>query len=521
MWAMAKSSTQFLCSECGWSGPKWYGRCPGCGQWGTVEEFHEARPASGGAGTGSRTAAPGRTSRTVAGTVAAASAALPIDQVDMDGATRTSTGFEEFDRVLGGGVVPGSVTLLAGEPGIGKSTLLLQTAANIARTCRNDEGMGSEGVAAADTSAQAHANETAHAHGHAAANPGAADRAGATVLYISGEESQAQVRLRASRIGAVEPNLLLASTTDLATALGLIETHRPALAIVDSAQTIVSQEVDGISGGSTQVREVASALIDTAKSLDIPVFLVGHVTKDGTIAGPRTLEHLVDVVCQFEGDPDTALRMLRAVKNRFGPTDEVGCFDMSGEGIEEVTDPAGLFLSGGTDGSGAGEAPVEGTCVTFTLDGHRSLPIEVQALVTASVLPTPRRAVNGVEANRIAMLTAVLYRHGRVNLLANDLYVSTIAGGLAKEPACDLAVVAALASAAKHTPIARTTCAIGEISLTGQVRPAPRIEHRLREAARLGFTRAIIPPLRKRIAIEGMELVQSSTLRDALAALGL
>lgn len=466
---MAKSSVQYLCSECGWNGPKWYGRCPECGQWGTIEEFHEARTAA----ASSRTAAPGRTARTTAGTVSARHSARPITQIDTDTVTRMPTGFGEFDRVLGGGIVPGSVVLIAGEPGIGKSTLLLETAGNIAR-------------------AQA--------------------AAGGKVLYISGEESAAQVRLRATRINAVEGNLLLASTTDLATVLGLIEQERPALAIVDSAQTIVSQDVDGISGGSTQVREVASALIDTAKSLDVPVLLVGHVTKDGSIAGPRTLEHLVDVVCQFEGDPETALRMLRAVKNRFGPTDEVGCFDMSGEGIEEVSDPSGLFLS-------AGETPVEGTCVTFTLDGHRSLPIEVQSLVTASVLPTPRRAVNGVDSNRIAMLTAVLYRHGKVNLLANDLYVSTIAGGLAKEPACDLAIVAALASAAKSKPIARTTCAVGEISLTGQVRPVPRLEYRLREAARLGFTTAVAPVSRKRIAIAGLTIVEVGTLRDALSAL--
>ena len=473
---MAKSSVQYVCSECGWSGPKWVGRCPECNQWGTVEEFHEARPSAG-----TRTAAPGRTSRTQSTIVpqTARAAAKPITEVGTESVRRLATGFTEFDRVLGGGVVPGSVTLIAGEPGIGKSTLLLQTAGNIAREVASSGG---------------------------------------TVLYISGEESQAQVRLRATRIDAVEPNLLLASTTDLATALGLIEQNRPALAIVDSAQTIVSQEVDGISGGSTQVREVASALIDTAKTLDIPVFLVGHVTKDGSIAGPRTLEHLVDVVCQFEGDSETALRMLRAIKNRFGPTDEVGCFDMSGEGIEEVTDPAGLFLS---EPGGDAAQPVEGTCVTFTLDGHRSLPIEVQALVTNSVLPTPRRAVNGVDSSRIAMLVAVLYRHGKLNLLANDLYISTIAGGQAKEPACDLAIVAALASAAQRTPIARTTCAIGEISLTGQVRPAPRMEHRLREAARLGFTVAVVPTPRKAIDIPGLKLVEVSTLADALNALGL
>ncbi|WEV72068.1 DNA repair protein RadA [Bifidobacterium sp. ESL0790] len=469
---MAKNSTQYVCSECGWNGVKWYGRCPECGQWGTVEEFHEARPA-----TASRTAAPGRTSRTQAssGVVAGSAAAKPITEISTESTTRIPTGFEEFDRVLGGGIVPGSVVLVAGEPGIGKSTLLLETAGNVARN---------------------HPKKS--------------------VLYISGEESQAQVRMRASRINALEENLLLAATTDLATVLALIEQEKPSLAIVDSAQTIVSQDVDGISGGSTQVREVASALIDTAKTLDIPVMLVGHVTKDGSIAGPRTLEHLVDVVCQFEGDSQTALRMLHAAKNRFGPTDEVGCFDMSGEGIEEVTDPSGLFLS-------TEDAPVEGTCVTFTLDGHRSLPIEVQALVTKSVLPTPRRNTNGIDSNRLAMLSAVLYRHGRVNLLANDLYVSTIAGGLAKEPSCDLAIVAALASAATSKPIPRTTCAMGEISLTGQVRPVPQLSHRLNEAARLGFTRAVVPAHRGRRAIKavkGLQIVEVSSLRDALDAMG-
>ncbi len=392
---------------------------------------------------------------------------------------RIGTGFDEFDRVLGGGIVPGSVTLIAGEPGIGKSTLLLETAGNVAR------------LSAARTERN-------------------------TVLYVSGEESQSQVRLRASRIGAIEPNLLLAATTDLDTALSLIEQAGPALVIVDSAQTIISQNVDGISGGSTQVREVASALIDAAKTLEIPVLLVGHVTKDGSIAGPRTLEHLVDVVCQFEGDSQTALRMLRAVKNRFGPTDEVGCFDMSGEGIEEVADPSGLFLSTSTS---EGDAPVEGTCVTFTLDGHRSLPIEVQSLVTKSVLPTPRRAANGVDSNRIAMLVAVLYRHGGINLLANDLYISTIAGGQAREPGCDLAIVAALASAAKSKSVPRTTCAIGEISLTGQVRPVPRLEYRLREAARLGFTTAVVPTLRRDVAAPGLTVVQTDTLKDALSAI--
>lgn len=461
---MAKSMTHFVCTECGWSGPKWYGRCPECGQWGTVEEFHESRLT----GTG-HTTSHGRISHTAA--AATAATALPITQVGDDDAARISTGFEEFDRVLGGGIVAGSVVLVAGEPGIGKSTILLETAGNVARN---------------------HPQQS--------------------VLYVSGEESQAQVRMRASRIDALEQNLLLAATTDLSTALGLIEQQHPALVIVDSAQTVTSQDVDGIPGGSTQVREVASALIDSAKTSGIPVILVGHVTKDGAIAGPRTLEHLVDVVCQFEGDAQTSLRLLHAAKNRFGPTDEVGCFDMSGEGIQEVRDPSGLFLSGRADS-------VEGTCVTFTLDGHRSLPIEVQALVTNSVLPAPRRATSGIDGNRLAMLLAVLYRHGKVNLLANDVYVSTIAGGSAKEPACDLSIVAALASAATSKPVPRTTCAIGEISLTGQIRPVPQLAHRLGEAARLGFTRAIVPTMRsdaRRRSFGGLELIEVSTLRDAL-----
>lgn len=464
---MAKTSVQYVCTECGWTGAKWVGRCPTCGEWGTVEEFHEARPAAG-----SRTAAAGRTSRTQPAAASVTSAAAPISQIGTDSVQRLHTGFGEFDRILGGGIVPGSVILIAGEPGIGKSTLLLETAGHIAREPERK------------------------------------------VLYISGEESQAQVRMRAQRVNAVEDRLMLASTTDLATVLALIEQERPSLAIVDSAQTIVSQDVDGISGGSTQVREVASALIDTAKSINVPVLLVGHVTKDGSIAGPRTLEHLVDVVCQFEGEPQTALRLLRAVKNRFGPTDEVGCFDMSGEGIEEVTDPAGLFLS-------AGETDVDGTCVTFTLDGHRSLAVEIQALVTNSVLPTPLRAVNGVDSNRLAMLVAVLYRHGGIALLNNDLYVSTIAGGKAREPSCDLAIVAALASASLSRAVPRTTCAIGEISLTGQVRPVPRLEYRLREAARLGFTVAVVPPMKKAPDIQGLTVVQTASLSEALRALGL
>lgn len=493
----SKSTLHYLCSECGWSGSKWYGRCPECGEWGTVNEFREARVSglsrttrTPRATTASRTYSPDgitTSNRNIAhSTLDSATSAQPINEIQADDAMRIHTGFSEFDRVLGGGLVPGSVTLIAGEPGIGKSTLLLKTAAYVSKQSKESN------------------------------TP--------PVLYISGEESAAQVKLRASRINAVNDYLLLATTGDLDTVLDLIETHHPTLAIVDSAQTISAQEVDGITGGSTQVREVASALIDVAKTNNIPILLVGHVTKDGSIAGPRTLEHLVDTVCQFEGDTQTALRMLRAVKNRFGPTDEVGCFDMSGEGIEEVPDPSGLFLSStenNNQGKNAQDGTNDGTCVTFTLEGHRSLPIEIQALVTQSALPTPRRAVSGVDSNRLAMLTAVLYRHGRVNLLAKDLYVSTIAGALAKEPSCDLAIVAALASAAAGKAVTPKTCAIGEMSLTGQVRPVPRIEPRLREAARIGYKRAIVCHMRKSVSIPGLEIIEVSTVREALKALGL
>ncbi len=482
---MAKKSTTYLCSDCGWSGPQWYGRCPNCGHWGTIEEFHEAKLPSpsarrrstlAGRSAGAQTASNGRfAGSTVAIPEHPSIHAEPVTQGRAASAEqRLATGFSEFDRVLGGGIVPGSVTLVAGEPGIGKSTLLLQTASNIAA-------------------------------------------AGNKVLYVSGEESTGQIRLRARRIGASSPNLLLASTTDLGTALALIEENNPALAIVDSVQTIQDEDNDGISGGTAQVREVARGVIDVAKSLDVPVLLVGHVTKDGSIAGPRTLEHLVDVVCQFEGDTTTDLRLLRAVKNRFGATDEVGCFDMSDEGIEQVTDPTGLFVS-------SADAPSEGTCVTLTMEGQRALPIEIQSLATASVLPAPRRATNGVDYNRVAMLVAVLYRHAGVRLLDKDLYISTIAGASAREPGCDLAICVAMASAAGSCAIPRTTAALGEVSLTGEIRAVPRLENRLAEAARLGFTKVLIPAherLRHPERFTDLEIRRVGTLSQALRALGI
>ncbi|MDM4761627.1 DNA repair protein RadA [Galbitalea sp. SE-J8] len=422
---MARVSSAFRCADCGWTTPRWVGQCAECRAWNTLVDVTDAAPARG--------VAPAR--------LAAARVAVPITEVSATDAEHAPTGIGEFDRVLGGGVVPGAAILLSGEPGVGKSTLLLEVAARAAS-------------------------------------------AGRRVLYVSAEESASQVRLRASRTGALVPSLYLASETDLATILGQIDEVAPQLVIVDSVQTVSSALSEGIAGGPSQVREVASTLIRVAKDRAIPVLLVGHVTKDGTIAGPRLLEHLVDVVLHFEGDRQTALRFVRALKNRFGPTDEVGCFEMTGEGIAQVPDPSGLFLS-------RARTPVSGTCVTIAVEGRRALPVEVQALIVDSKAPQPRRVVNGVDGSRVAMLLAVLERRANIRLGDHDVYVSTVGGIRLTEPGADLAIALALASAAKDRPFAITQAAVGEISLAGEIRPAASARQRASEARRLGFSTLI------------------------------
>ncbi len=363
--------------------------------------------------------------------------ARPITAFTATAAPHRPTGVGEFDRVLGGGLVPGAVVLLSGEPGVGKSTLLLEVAARAAKQGRR-------------------------------------------VLYVSAEESTAQVRLRAERTGALHDDLFLAAETDLATLVGHVDDVAPDLLVVDSVQTMASPLSEGLPGHPGQVREVAATLVRIAKERDLPVLLVGHVTKDGSIAGPRLLEHLVDVVCQFEGDRQTSLRFVRSLKNRFGPTDEVGCFEMTGEGIAEVADPSRLFL-------GTGE-PVSGTCVTVALEGRRALPVEVQALVVASGAPNPRRVVNGVDASRVAMILAVLERRAHLPLGARDVYVSTVGGMRVTEPAADLAIALAVASAATDVALPRTAAAVGELSLTGEIRGVAQRAQRHAEAARLGYS---------------------------------
>ena len=442
---MAKVTSQFRCTECGWSTAKWTGRCGECQAWGTVEEVGSVKP---------RTAP-----------AAVTTPAVPIGAIDVQAARTRSTGIPELDRVLGGGLVPGAVVLLAGEPGIGKSTLLIEVAAQAART-----------------------------HGRA--------------LYVTAEESAAQVHMRAARVGAIVDELYLAAETDLATVLGHIEQVQPGVLIVDSVQTISSAELDSAPGSVTQIREVAAAVIRAAKERGMATVLVGHVTKDGTIAGPRVLEHLVDVVLQIEGDRHTRLRLVRAAKNRYGAADEVGCFDLTDVGIVGIDDPSGLFVS-------ARAETVDGTCLTMTMEGTRPLLAEVQALVATTQVPSPRRATSGLDNPRVAMVLAVLERRAGVPLATRDVHAATVGGVRITEPAADLAVALAVAGAAASRALPTRWIAIGEVGLSGDVRRVSGLSRRLAEASRFGITTAIVPA-DAGTAPAGMTLIEVDDIREAL-----
>jgi len=445
---MAKARAVFRCTECGGAAPKWVGRCPSCQEWNTlVEELELARP--------------------VTGTV---DRPVRIAEVSTDEWLPRPTAVSEVDRVLGGGLVPGSVTLLGGEPGIGKSTLLLQVASAMA------------------------------------ASAGGA-------LYVSAEESKQQVRLRAERLGALAPELWLASETALPHLVAHLDQVNPGLMVVDSIQTVYDPDLGSAPGSVGQVRECAARLVGEAKARGVAVVLVGHVTKDGGLAGPRVLEHVVDTVLAFEGDRHHGLRLLRAVKHRFGSTDQLGLLEMTETGLEPVPDPSRLFLADRRKG-------VSGSVVVPTIEGHRPLLVELQALVTPSNLPAPRRSAQGLDSGRLALLLAVLDQRALVRVTDRDVYALAVGGVRVAEPGADLALALALASSYLDRPLDDDLVACGELGLGGELRQVSHGGRRLAEAARLGFRRAIVPRLAPD-APPGIEALRAATLGEALALAGL
>jgi DNA repair protein RadA/Sms len=445
--------TAFVCQQCGNQFPKWIGRCPSCQGWNTlVEERVVALPKGRG---------PARAPREP----------VALDAVPNDAEERISTGIGEFDRVLGGGVVRGSLVLLGGDPGIGKSSLLMQASARLATR--------------------------------------------GTVLYCSGEESAAQIKLRARRFGIEGPNILVLAETDLGTIIEAIRRIRPIFTVIDSIQTMSSDIIGSAAGGVSQLRECAARLLDVAKGDDVPIFLVGHVTKEGAVAGPRVLEHIVDAVLYLEGERFHAFRILRATKNRFGSTDEVGVFEMGETGLREVANPSEVFLEERTKG-------VPGSVIVPTLEGTRPLLVEVQALVTPTSFGLPRRTVSGADPQRLAVLLAVLAKRAGIALGQHDVYVNLVGGLKVREPAADLAVAVALASALRDRAADPRTVFVGELGLGGELRRVQRVAARLKEAQRLGFTRAIVPQASlPDLNGTAMEVVGVASLREALTRSGI
>lgn len=446
----------YVCDVCGHRPPKWVGRCPDCGEWGSLVE---TKATTGTQHKAQRPAEPAR----------------PIAAISAEPARARPTGVGELDRVLGGGLVPGAVVLLAGEPGVGKSTLILDVAQRWA-------------VASADGST-------------------------GPALVVSGEESTSQVRLRAERIGALDERLYLAAETDLGAVMAHLDDVKPGLLVLDSVQTFAAAGTDGVPGGVTQVRAVTAALVSVAKERGIATVLVGHVTKEGQVAGPRVLEHLVDVVLQFDGDKFSSLRLVRGLKNRFGAADEVGCFEMHEGGLTSLPDPSGLFLTRYLE-------PTPGTCVTVAMEGRRALVTEVQALVGSQVSGPPRRTVSGLDYARLNLVLAVVERRGHIRLSDREVYATTVGGIRVVEPAADLGLALAVASSALDIAVPGDMTVIGEVGLTGEVRRVGAVGRRLAEAARLGFRRALVPPgcgpAATGPAPNGMEVLEVTTLRMAL-----
>jgi DNA repair protein RadA/Sms len=451
--------TQFVCNACGGSTVKWQGQCPHCGAWNTLIETRSE------AATHRRRAPTG-------------SSAVAIGEVMTAEPLRRLTGIEEFDRVLGGGLVDGGVVLIGGDPGIGKSTLLLQALAKLA--------------------------------------------AGDVVLYASGEESAAQVALRAQRLGiesARLPQLRVLAEIELETIIAAIEAEKPRVVVVDSIQTLFTPTLTSAPGSVSQVRECAASLTRLAKRSGASVMLVGHVTKEGSLAGPRVLEHMVDTVLYFEGDTHSAYRLVRAFKNRFGAIHELGVFAMTDRGLRGVNNPSALFLSQQGDGKGG---LVPGSCVVVTQEGSRPLLVEIQALVDAAHVPNPRRLCVGIDPQRLAMLLAVLSRHAGVATYDQDVFVNAVGGVRIDEPASDLAVVLAVLSSIRNRPLPHALAAFGEVGLAGEIRPAARGQERLREAAKIGFSMALIPKANApRKPIEGLQVIAVESLTEAISELRL
>jgi DNA repair protein RadA/Sms len=451
---MAKTRTVFLCSSCGNETPRWQGQCPACGEWNTLSAFH---PPTGGSKRGA--------SRPVTNEVQA----QDLAQLPTDDAPRLATGLAEFDRVLGGGLVVGSVTLIGGEPGIGKSTLLLQSAAAMSSVHR--------------------------------------------VLYATGEESVRQVGLRAQRLGVAAAPLRLLAETSVEEVLAQAQEHSARVLVIDSIQTMATESIESAAGSVSQLRESAARLVGHAKRTGTAVLLIGHVTKEGMIAGPRVLEHMVDSVLYFESDSGSRYRVVRAVKNRFGAANEIGVFAMDEQGLREVKNPSAIFLSR------HGE-PVPGSIVTVAREGTRQMLIEVQALVDASHSTNPRRVAVGLEGNRIAMLLAVLHRHAGVALHGHDVFVNVVGGVRLNETAADLPVLAAALSSLEGRALAQDLVCFGEVGLAGEIRPVPFGEERLREAAKHGFRRAVVPRANvPRKPVEGVTVTGVGNMAEAVQAL--
>jgi DNA repair protein RadA/Sms len=452
---------QYVCTACDHPAPKELGKCPNCGEWGTIQEVVQ-QTSSSTVGVKSK------------GTITTSNPAQLVKDISAESHKHKPTGIAEFDRVLGGGLIAGGVILLAGSPGVGKSSLLAIVAHHLSQKDN--------------------------------------------VLYVSGEESIQQIKIRHERMNAMGENLYLASESDLAKVLWQIDEVQPKLLIVDSLQTIASGDMEGRAGSVSQVVEVATILTRLGKERGIPVIFVGHFTKDGNVAGPRVVEHLVDVVLAFEGEEDSPLRLLRGIKNRFGAADEIGCFEHTETGLEEVPDPSGLLL-------GSHDVDISGVATSIFLEGKRALPVEIQALVTGSVLPNPRKVTSGLDAPRTTMLQAVLQKHGggEMRLADKDIYVSTIGGMKIKEPSVDLATVIALASAQLNLVSRADAVAIGEVTLSGEVRRSPGINRRLAEAVRLGFKAALVPVgtkanLPKSIIESGMTIIEIKNVHHAVAS---